>query len=108
MFERGPIGAMHGSPWAYDTHVKIIFSGPGIKAAKINRLVHPVDVAPTLSALVGLSPPAAAQGEVLVEVVNNLDASDRWSIFPGSVQRWVIECRPRLCENPNSENSSGE
>jgi predicted AlkP superfamily pyrophosphatase or phosphodiesterase len=77
MFERGPIGAMHGSPWAYDTHVKIIFSGPGIKAAKINRLVHPVDVAPTLSALVGLSPPAAAQGEVLVEVVNNSDASDR-------------------------------
>jgi len=77
MFERGPVGAMHGSPWAYDSHVKIIFSGPGIKAAEINRLVHPVDVAPTLSALVGLSPPAAAQGEVLVEVVNNSDANDR-------------------------------
>jgi len=76
MFERGAIGAMHGSPWAYDTHVKIIFSGPGIKATKVHRLVHPVDVAPTLSALVGLSPPAAAQGEVLVEVVNNSDASD--------------------------------
>ena len=72
-----PVGAMHGSPWAYDTHVKIIFSGPGIKAAKIHRLVHPIDVAPTLSALVGLSPPAAAQGEVLVEVVNNSDTGDR-------------------------------
>lgn len=76
MFDRGPIGVMHGSPWAYDSHVKIMFSGPGIKAAKINRLVHPVDVAPTLSALIGLSPPAAAQGEVLVEVVNNSDTSD--------------------------------
>lgn len=76
MFERGPVGVMHGSPWAYDTHVKIIFFGPGIKATNISRLVHPVDVAPTLSALVGLPPPAAAQGEVLVEVVNNSDASD--------------------------------
>ena len=71
LFDRGAIGAMHGSPWAYDTHVKIIFSGPGIKAAKIHRIVHPVDVAPTLSALVGLSPPAAAQGKVLVEVMSN-------------------------------------
>ena len=77
LFERGAIGAMHGSPWAYDTHVKIIFSGPGIKAAKIHRLVHPVDVAPTLSALVGLSPPAASEGEVLVEVMSNSDAGDR-------------------------------
>ena len=76
MFERGPVGVMHGSPWAYDTHVKIIFFGPGIMATNISRLVHPVDVAPTLSALVGLPPPAAAQGEVLVEVVNNSDASD--------------------------------
>jgi len=69
LFERGPIGVMHGSPWAYDTHVRIIFSGPGIKPARIDRLVHPVDVAPTLSALLGLSPPAAAQGEVLSEVL---------------------------------------
>ena len=71
LFDRGAIGVMHGSPWAYDTHVNIMFSGPGIKASKIHRLVHPVDVAPTLSALIGLSPPAASQGEVLVEVVSN-------------------------------------
>lgn len=39
-----------------------------IKPTRVNRLVHPIDVAPTLSALLGLSPPAAAQGDVLVEV----------------------------------------
>ena len=33
------------------------------------RAVHPVDVAPTLSALLGMSAPAAAQGTVLVEVL---------------------------------------
>ena len=74
LFDRGPVGVMHGSPWAYDTHVNIIFSGPGIEAARIHRLVHPVDVAPTLAALLGLSPPAAAEGEVLVEVVRDSGA----------------------------------
>ena len=71
LFDRGSVGVMHGSPWAYDTHVNIIFSGPGIKPAKVDRLVHPIDVAPTLSALLGLSRPAAAQGKVLVEVLRN-------------------------------------
>jgi len=70
MFDRGAVAAMHGSPWRYDTHVPIIFAGPGIEAGTVSRLVHPVDVAPTLSALLHLSPPAAAQGHPLKEVVN--------------------------------------
>lgn len=71
LFERGSVASMHGSPWAYDTHVNIIFSGPGIKPAKVSRPVHPSDIAPTISALLGLSPPAATQGEVLVEVMQD-------------------------------------
>jgi predicted AlkP superfamily pyrophosphatase or phosphodiesterase len=70
MFDRGPVAGMHGSPWSYDTHVPIIFVGPDIRAAQVDRLVHPIDVAPTLSALLKLSPPAAAEGTVLHEVVN--------------------------------------
>jgi predicted AlkP superfamily pyrophosphatase or phosphodiesterase len=70
MFERGPIGAMHGSPWSYDTHVPIIFVGQGIKPARVDRLVHPIDVAPTLSAILNISPPAAAEGSILKEVVH--------------------------------------
>ena len=70
MFERGPVGAMHGSPWSYDTHVPIIFAGQGIKPARVDRLVHPIDVAPTLSAILNISPPAAAEGSVLEEVVH--------------------------------------
>ena len=69
MFERGPVAAMHGSPWSYDTHVPIIFAGRGIKPAQIDRLVHPIDVAPTLSAILNISPPAAAEGSVLEEVI---------------------------------------
>jgi len=69
MFERGAVAAMHGSPWGYDTHVPVIFSGTGIQPSEVSRLVHPIDVAPTLSALLNISPPAAAEGRVLVEVI---------------------------------------
>ena len=41
----------------------------GIPSGAVARPVHPVDVAPTLSALLGLPPPAAAQGTVLHEVM---------------------------------------
>ena len=68
LFDDGPIKAMHGSPWRYDTHVPIIFSGPGINAQTISRLVHPADVSPTISATLGISPPASADGTVLKEL----------------------------------------
>ncbi len=68
MFESGPIAVMHGSPWSYDTHVPIMFAGPGIKAQRIQRLVHPVDVSPTIAALLGMTPPAKSDGTVLVEL----------------------------------------
>ena len=70
LLEEGLIAVMHGSPWRYDTHVPIIFSGPGIDGKKVSRLVHPVDVAPTLATYLGMSPPGAAQGEPLIEVLN--------------------------------------
>ncbi len=71
MFDRGAVAAMHGSPWAYDRHVPIIFAGVGIGAASHNRLVHPIDVAPTLSAILHLPPPAGAQGTALKEVLTH-------------------------------------
>lgn len=69
MFERGPVAAMHGSPWTYDQHVPVVFAGWRIPATRVSRRVHPIDVAPTLSALLGLSPPAGAQGSALEEVL---------------------------------------
>ena len=69
MFDRGPIAAMHGSPWRYDTHVPIIFAGATIRPQLVHRLVHPVDVAPTLAAVLGLTPPSSAQGTPLTEVL---------------------------------------
>jgi len=68
-FEKGPVGVMHGSPWRYDTHVPIVFAGAGLSPARVNRRVHPIDVAPTIAAVLGLSGPAAAAGAPLAEVV---------------------------------------
>jgi hypothetical protein len=70
LFEKGPIAVMHGSPWRYDTYVPIIFSGPGIAAGTIHRTVHPADVAPTLSAYLGIKPPSSSVGEPLKEVLS--------------------------------------
>ena len=70
VFESGPIVAMHGSPWSYDTHVPLIFMGKGIDARQVERRVGIVDVAPTLSRLLGLTPPASSEGTPLLEVFN--------------------------------------
>ncbi len=69
MFESGPIAVMHGSPWKYDTHVPIIFAGAGIDDETVHRLVHPVDVAPTIANLLGMTSPSSATGSPLEEVV---------------------------------------
>jgi arylsulfatase A-like enzyme len=65
-----PLAAMHGSPWRYDTFVPVIFAGADIPAQRISRLIHPVDIAPTLSNYFGIKPPAASVGEPLTEVLS--------------------------------------
>ena len=68
LFEKGPIGVMHGSPWEYDTYVPIIFSGPGIDQETVNRLVHPSDLTPTLASYLGIKTPTSSTGLILNEI----------------------------------------
>lgn len=63
-----PLCTIHGSPWRYDTYVPIFFAGANIVPRRVGRRVHPVDIAPTLSAILGIKPPSGAAGDVLVEV----------------------------------------
>ena len=72
-FDKGPVAAMHGSPWRYDTHVPIIFAGAGIRSRIVHRPVHPVDVAPTLAALLGMTAPGSSRGTILPEVLSIAD-----------------------------------
>jgi predicted AlkP superfamily pyrophosphatase or phosphodiesterase len=66
----GSIAAIHGSPWAYDTYVPIFFAGNGVPARKISRRVAPTDIAPTLSAYLGIKPSSGSVGSVLIEVIS--------------------------------------
>jgi len=69
LFEEKKVADMHGSPWKYDTHVPVMFAGEGIRKNTVHRLVRPRDIAPTISAYLGISLPAGAQGDLLEEVV---------------------------------------
>lgn len=68
-FDGLSVAAHHGSPCRYDTYVPIMFAGAGLKPQRVHRKVHTVDVASTLSALIGAKPPSGASGQVLVEVM---------------------------------------
>ncbi|HXG00965.1 MAG TPA: alkaline phosphatase family protein [Bacteroidota bacterium] len=63
-----PQGTTHGEPYEYDAHVPLIIVGNGIRAGSYAVEASPVDLAPTLAALLGLELPAAREGRVLVEV----------------------------------------
>jgi predicted AlkP superfamily pyrophosphatase or phosphodiesterase len=61
--------AMHGSPYSYDTHVPIMFAGPGIKAQAVNRKVAPMDIAGTVSTYLGTAKPSGSIGDPLFEIL---------------------------------------
>jgi predicted AlkP superfamily pyrophosphatase or phosphodiesterase len=62
-------GTTHGSSWSYDRHVPIAFYGAAIRPGTFHRSVSVADIAPTLSAILGILPPPAAEGRVLTEAL---------------------------------------
>ncbi|PYQ13328.1 MAG: hypothetical protein DMF80_15595 [Acidobacteria bacterium] len=62
-------GTTHGSVFGYDTHVPVIFMGPGIRPGIYRREVTVNDVAPTLAEILGVETPSGAAGRVLDEVL---------------------------------------
>jgi len=66
------VAATHGSPWRYDTFVPVIFAGAGLRPRRVYRPIETVDVASTLSTLLGTNQPSGAVGEVLPEVMESI------------------------------------
>jgi hypothetical protein len=62
-------GTTHGSPFDYDTHVPVIFRGPGIKPGRYDGAVAPNDIAPTLATLLGVETPSGSAGRALAEML---------------------------------------
>lgn len=61
----GKTGSTHGSGLNYDTHVPLLFFGKGIKHGQTFQKTEITDIAPTVSALLGISFPNAAIGQPL-------------------------------------------
>jgi len=58
----------HGTPYDYDTHVPVIFLGPGIKSGDYRQRIAVNDIAPTLAELLGIEQPAGSIGRILSEI----------------------------------------
>jgi arylsulfatase A-like enzyme len=61
-------GTSHGAPFNYDSHVPVIFLGTGIKPGRYFQRVAVNDIAPTVSAIVGVQEPSGSVGRVLQEM----------------------------------------
>lgn len=69
VIEYGPQGSTHGSGMTYDTHVPMLFYGNGIKKGSSLKRAEIVDIAPTISSLLGIAFPNACTGKPLDEVL---------------------------------------
>jgi predicted AlkP superfamily pyrophosphatase or phosphodiesterase len=65
-----PRGTNHGTPYAYDVQVPVVFAGRGVKPGLYRQEIDPVDVAPTLSALLEMGMPASAEGKPRAEALS--------------------------------------
>lgn len=59
---------VHGSGYAYDTTVPLLFAGAHVKAGIHATGAELIDIAPTIALFVGSVPPALSEGRVLSEV----------------------------------------
>ena len=62
-------GSTHGSPQVYDTHVPLLFFGKGIQQGSTVERTEIPDIAPTISALLGIAFPSGTTGKPLSEVL---------------------------------------
>ena len=64
-----PIGSSHGSPFAYDTQVPLIFYGKGIRKGSTLRKTEITDIAPTIAGLLGIAFPSGTTSDPVTEVL---------------------------------------
>ncbi len=58
------VGSTHGTFYRYDAEVPVLLAGPGVRPGRYG-VREMVDVAPTLSSLLGLTAPAGSEGAVV-------------------------------------------
>ncbi|WP_298555466.1 alkaline phosphatase PafA [uncultured Algibacter sp.] len=66
----GKTGSTHGSGFNYDTHVPLLFFGKGIRQGHTFKKTEITDIAPTISALLGISFPNFTIGQPLEFIID--------------------------------------
>lgn len=64
-------GSTHGSGYSYDTHAPLLFFGHGIKNGSTTQRSEIIDIAPTISALLGISFPNGHTGKPLFQLLDS-------------------------------------
>ena len=82
--------ATHGSPYHYDTHIPIVFMGPGVRPGYYDAKVKMQDIAPTLAAMLEIEAPSASEGRILSEMFMTLGS--------GPVRRAAASARPKAAQ----------
>jgi predicted AlkP superfamily pyrophosphatase or phosphodiesterase len=62
-------GTNHGTPYAYDRQVPVVFAGRGVKPGIYAQPISTTDVAPTVAALLEMGAPASAEGTPRAEAI---------------------------------------
>jgi predicted AlkP superfamily pyrophosphatase or phosphodiesterase len=65
----GPIAANHGSPYAYDSHIPLLFYGWKIKPGQTFRKTSVADTAPTIAAMLSILEPSGNVGVIIEEAL---------------------------------------
>ena len=68
--EYSSTGTTHGSPYAYDTHVPLIFFGWKIQKGATHDRKEITQIAPTVTQMLKITMPNSSDGKVLLEVLN--------------------------------------
>lgn len=66
---RTAVGTDHGQPFGYDTHVPVVFMGPGIRPGRYDMPVIVNDIAPTVATMLDVETPSGSIGRVLTEML---------------------------------------
>jgi predicted AlkP superfamily pyrophosphatase or phosphodiesterase len=59
----------HMTMYSYDRYVPLVFYGKSFKSGVYRQIVNIVDIAPTLTQVLGVIPPAQSEGRVLTEIL---------------------------------------
>jgi predicted AlkP superfamily pyrophosphatase or phosphodiesterase len=65
-----PSGTSHGTPYAYDTEVPLIFAGKGVRPGLYRQIVDPIDLAPTVASVLEIGSPASSEGTIRAEALS--------------------------------------